>query len=141
MVDLVTTLGAAAGTYAASQSAATYVEDVFSTYTYTGLGSVPQTIDNGIALADSQEYAVYIAGDGNTSGTGYTRATTDAANNIYVATLHESNVVLVRKYSQNYQNLLWEKYFEANIESISGITKIYCSENNNIYELLHFIKK
>jgi len=50
MVDLVTTLGAAAGTYAASEKL--NVEDVFSTYLYTGTES-DITINNGINLSEN----------------------------------------------------------------------------------------
>jgi hypothetical protein len=48
---------------AATAAAANYIEDVFSTYLYTGNGSV-QTIPNGIAIGDDSGGSVYFGGTG-----------------------------------------------------------------------------
>ena len=132
MVDLVTSLGAAAGTYAASQSAATNVEDVFSTYLYTGDGNDVNAVDNGVALANSIEYAAHISGDGVTSSSGKSVSTTDTLNNVYVATeMASTNMLLLRKYSENFQNIIWTQWIQYG--SNGNVKSLHFTDNGNLY--------
>ncbi len=70
-------------------TAGLFVEDVFSTYLYTGTGTTPQTITNGIDLAgkggavwvkcrDTAGYNNWISGDGNNNGLLCTNTTSAA---------------------------------------------------------------
>jgi hypothetical protein len=107
----------------ASGAAAPYldVSDVFGQALYDG-NDQQQTVGSGVAFANSPEYAAFVTGDGTSAPhTSNSHATTDSSNNIYVAVYQNTGLadpyMMVRKYTENYKELIWTKYLDYDVNS------------------------
>ena len=108
-----------------ARPAANFIEDVFSTWLYTGNGST-QTINNGINLAPGATSSGWFSlVNLNGSSVGYGNAV-DALGNIYIST---SNSMQVLKYNSSGQ-LLWQRGLSG---GDSNITRIALDSSANVY--------
>jgi hypothetical protein len=96
---------AATKTGSQPSAAANFVEDVFSTYLYTGNGTA-QPINNGIALSSTAQWSTtFLTNSANWS---QIDITTDASGNYYVCSYDSNNAIVLCKFnSSNAQ--VWQR--------------------------------
>ena len=81
---------------AASADSTTYIEDVFSTYLYTGTGSNPTFINNGIALTSTNGFTAY---ELDTSAYGYANSLASGFSGVYTSGYHNGIPYINRRNS------------------------------------------
>jgi hypothetical protein len=127
-MPVIETLGAASARnlgFTGSSSSPVYIEDVFSTWLYTGNGST-QTINNGINLAPGATTSGWFSlVDLGGQTTGYGNAV-DASGNVYIST---DNSMQVLKYNSSGQ-LIWQRGLSV---GGSNVTRIALDSSANVY--------
>lgn len=107
----------------AQQNSAAYIEDVFSTYLYTGTGA-SQTIINNIGLSDTASWSSYALRGSGTETLGY-GVTTDSSGNFYLCASDQGD-----SYSGTRYAAVTAKYNSAGTLQWQRIA--YSSTGNNI---------
>ncbi|MGI9143509.1 MAG: hypothetical protein ACR2IJ_10010 [Fluviibacter sp.] len=89
------------GEFALSQSQAKYIEDYFSSYTYTGLGGT-QFITTNVPLASTAQWNTFTLQNTPTSNNQYGQASaTDSSGNVYVLGNRSSTTCFIAKYNSS----------------------------------------
>ena len=122
------------GEFSASAAAFPYIENVFSTYLYTGNGT-SQTISNGIGLAATAAWSSYKLQQGFSIGYG---VTVDSSGNFYVtggASDGVNDYIIIAKYNSS-GTIQWQRKLYQNSSSGGGIAvdtsgNVYITGNAN----------